>query len=543
MKTEVNSADSNSCDSVSNNDFAMMIFKSWQDQYQLIHHLILYSNILMIVQGRKHSGKSSYLKGLITKLPDEFSCQIVAANQIQSKSALELAIRQLFSLSSLSSKDQSQQPSIIAQVQKNHKHCLLIIDDAHLLCEEVLSEILSLLRSQENATFLHCLLMGDPLLSAKFSEPNFASCVDAMTHFIDMPELDLQEAKLLLTRKFSSLGKAQITSVSDDSIKRLIKSADGNINKLCGLARDKLKGGEVDKGSNLLDQLKRIRHVKLAGTAVAGIFCFMMLISLKTINTEEQKIQQLVLPQKIKLLPAPQQVISQKIPDEEKATQIRPELPATIELTQQKTPAVKHEGYVPMSMIPNYKLLAKKGVKKTKVKFSQTDKPLTRALKFKGESLKKKTVTDTVKLEAKSASTLRLAQSAVITSNVGKAAVAKVVAPKKIAESKTIRVAKKATAVRQKPKAIALVRVGQGYGIQLAASSNIKALKRFARANHIFAQARYYTTVRKGKRWYMLVLGDYGSKEQATKAKSSLSSSLKAKKPWLRSIKGLKEIK
>ena len=84
---------------------------------------------------------------------------------------------------------------------------------------------------------------------------------------------------------------------------------------------------------------------------------------------------------------------------------------------------------------------------------------------------------------------------------------------------------------------------GKGYGIQLIAATDINALKRYARKYHVYTQAQYFTKKTKGKSWYMLVLGDYSSRAEAIKAQQLLSAPLKKKKLWIRSIKGLKQIK
>ena len=219
-----------------------LTFKAWQDQYQFIHHLILYSNILMIVQGRKSSGKTTYAKGLADKLPHEFSCQTVQASQIENKDALDLCLRQLFSLNSPNTQEDKSNVSLVEQVCQARKHCLLIVDDAHLLNDDLIATLLTYLNSQNNDSYFHCLLIGDPMLTLKFSQAPLESCGDAFTHIIDLPELDLPDVKGFLNRKFSSLGTEQMSSMTDDYLRSLLKKSDGNLCVLSELAQDKLRG-------------------------------------------------------------------------------------------------------------------------------------------------------------------------------------------------------------------------------------------------------------------------------------------------------------
>ncbi|MBL1276317.1 MAG: SPOR domain-containing protein [Ectothiorhodospiraceae bacterium] len=81
----------------------------------------------------------------------------------------------------------------------------------------------------------------------------------------------------------------------------------------------------------------------------------------------------------------------------------------------------------------------------------------------------------------------------------------------------------------------------QHYTIQLIASSNENALKRFIRDNNLGNNAAYYQTKRNSESWYTLILGSYETINLAQSAIDNLSTSLKATSPWVKSITDIQE--
>lgn len=76
------------------------------------------------------------------------------------------------------------------------------------------------------------------------------------------------------------------------------------------------------------------------------------------------------------------------------------------------------------------------------------------------------------------------------------------------------------------------------YTIQLFGASSKNAADSFIKNNKLTGKATVYTTKQKGKTWYVVGYGNYASSNDARNALKSLPSSLKAKKPFVKSVGG-----
>lgn len=492
-----------------------ILFKSWQDQFHLIHHLTLYSNILMVLQGRKSTGKTTYIHSLIEHLPDDFICKPISSKELNTADSIGLCLRQFIPLSN--PETENSDIELVNQIVNGQKHCLLIVDDAHFLSDEVITALLTCLQSQDQNVYFHCLLVGNLMLSSKLSEPPFVGCIESFAHIIDLPDIELEDAKAYLQYKFSSLGVMQVSMFSDAKLLELIEQSQGDLNQLAELAQSALS--DVSQPKLQISSLTKFKasHYQKRGMATIAVVVSILVFSLvKTPSPTTQKIQRLVLPTSPQLLTQPQET-----PQLAEFSN-RPTLAPTIDLTNKSNVKKKSTpNSVPLSMIPKYTLLSKKTVKD---KVDRKEMEIA-SQKRKGEKYSPKSISRAKRVEDKITSRM-----------IAKAPLSSPLPLKDLAFKKT-----------SKPKINTSDRanhngyIGQGYGIQLVASSNLSSLKRFARKHHIFQQARYYTQRAKGKRLYMLIVGDYDSKAQAEKAQLSLPATLKKKKVWLRSIKGLRQ--
>ncbi len=511
---------------------ANFTFKTWQDQYQLIHHLILYSNVLMVLQGKKCSGKSSYIKSLTSNLPQEFICQSIDSKKLTSVDNLSLYLRQLFSLSTIESEQTATNFDLVNQINQRKKHCLLILDDAHKLPDEVLSELLKCLNNQEGDIYFHCLLVGDQMLSCKFDQAPFATCKDSFTHFIDMPELDVDEARSYLIHKFSSLGTMQVSSLKVEQLESLIEQADGDLIKLTHLAQKLLMGGspkeEVSSNNQTFLKSLKLKPRNLGIISIFGVCVITVLVMFSSSRSPVNQTRKLVLPSRQAVIKKERFI---------KEFQDRPSLADTVNLTR-KGAAKPKPSYIPLSMIPKHTLLATK-VSKDKL----IAKPITITTKPQKLAVKKIKIIKKVN-SINQGPTIERQLSAIKQARESSLSKSMVVVDSVLAIPvlKASKVVTKTIAVRKFNKSRLKGHLGQGYGMQFVASHKKSALKQYARKYKIYNKAKYYETYSKGKRWYVLVLGDHRTKAQAKRAQSDLPRLLKNKKPWLRSIKGLKRV-
>lgn len=76
--------------------------------------------------------------------------------------------------------------------------------------------------------------------------------------------------------------------------------------------------------------------------------------------------------------------------------------------------------------------------------------------------------------------------------------------------------------------------------LQLLGAREPETLLKFVRRHHLSGQAAWYKTWLKGKPYYVLIHGSFSSRDAARNAIARLSPALRANKPWVKSMKSVK---
>lgn len=74
----------------------------------------------------------------------------------------------------------------------------------------------------------------------------------------------------------------------------------------------------------------------------------------------------------------------------------------------------------------------------------------------------------------------------------------------------------------------------KGYSLQLMGGTDLAAIKSFITRNKLKGSARYYSANLHGKKWYMLVYGEYNTAHEAQIAAKSLPQAIRARHPWVK---------
>lgn len=80
---------------------------------------------------------------------------------------------------------------------------------------------------------------------------------------------------------------------------------------------------------------------------------------------------------------------------------------------------------------------------------------------------------------------------------------------------------------------------GSHFTLQLIALTRLDAVNKFMATYGLTANARYFITTRAGKPWYVLLYGDYATRESAQDASKALPESLQKSQVWTRKFAGI----
>ncbi len=77
--------------------------------------------------------------------------------------------------------------------------------------------------------------------------------------------------------------------------------------------------------------------------------------------------------------------------------------------------------------------------------------------------------------------------------------------------------------------------------VQLSGFSKLESAAQFMAQHQVAGELHFYRTSRFGGDWFVVVLGPFDNKPQASKVRSNLSAALKKRQPWLKSISTVQE--
>ncbi len=193
---------------------------SWLAKSELIKHLVLNNNVLISLLGEKNSGKTTFANLLKTDLSPQIKSRVIAANAVFNQ---EDFLQQLGVLLNIGGEPSLS--NIVAQMNEQQSHQLLIIDDAHYLSEAFIEDILNALQQQGDSGYFHvCLVSGFSLVPTlnKLAETQYTD----MIHSIELGTLSEGETKAYVVQNVLPQLNAMIT---DDRIKQFYQLTEGRM--------------------------------------------------------------------------------------------------------------------------------------------------------------------------------------------------------------------------------------------------------------------------------------------------------------------------
>lgn len=208
-----------------------------REAFEQVVHLSEFGAGALVISARAGGGKSTLFHALADEQRDTWTICSVEAKQCS-------CAEKLFSLlaSSLAAdvSDGASSGELLVSIrheltQGSLTPILLLIDDAHLLDDSVLSALLSLLQSPSDTDLpLQLVLFGDPQLIYRLDS---FSLVDILLHDIALENLTRDEVESYLVAKFRAVGWSQPLPFDRDEVDRLFGLSAGDLGQLHESAR------------------------------------------------------------------------------------------------------------------------------------------------------------------------------------------------------------------------------------------------------------------------------------------------------------------
>ncbi len=538
---------------------------SWRNHLELLQHLCLYSNVLMVLTGLEACGKTTLLQQLKQQDPTLITHTLFAdasldpaelMRNVSSAFSQDTGIDETGSL-----QDKSQQ--LINQLKTSEQHHLLIIDDADQLPPQSLELCAAWVQLQnQDDTSLHVLLAGQDQLLEQVQCLEFITEDSSRLHTLELAPLSLSELESYVQYSFALAGFSGEEPLDRETLMALHQNSEGLFGQFAAALEFNEPVITTPAPKNSLWDQYRLPIFAGAGIVLVLIVAYAVVkpfiqsepndevqLTQSTPKTETvQAATQNKLLQKAKLEAAKEKVFFQTTKHASQYAEVTAgrELqrhnntaPSNESITEDKAPPFLN---APQTRAPNYhpqvahRYISHPIIKQVLIpvehetQTAQLDQSteLTAAVEPTDNEIDATAIHATKTNAATQATTqqhLTHKQILAVTQPKPKPVTTHHVTPNSFT--------KKSSKARLRSNHITSMNPHY-FGIQLLGTHSKRALIKFRRQHNLKSHTQFYRTILHGKPWYVLIYGQYSSLKQARRSLKRLPQALRKLHPWIK---------
>jgi len=228
----------------------------------LLQHLIRFSDMLLGVIGPSGSGKSTLLRQFKLRGDTGSRRCFVHAAQIQKSSDLLTKLAECLDQGPNAAPDRLAADLLrhLRALQLGAQRVVLVVDDAHLLPEKALSDLLQLAGdARQTLQLMRVVLFSEAGLEQKLAEAGLHIPQQPLIHNLEIPRFDEQQTAAYLMYRLAVAGYSGDSPFSLTEIRALHKAADGLPGRLNVLAHE-----------TLMERANRIASRKASASSGSG---------------------------------------------------------------------------------------------------------------------------------------------------------------------------------------------------------------------------------------------------------------------------------
>lgn len=195
-----------------------------------------------IITGKHGVGKTLLLESLLGDEPRSVGVARINHPPSSVTELIEVILKQLDSApSSITAREpQDQLNEVLAEAVASNRHVVLMVDDAHLLGEDVLSVILrGTLAASAGSAALRILIMGQPALADALAASSFAGRTDQLGERFHLPPLAMRDVCLYIEHRLAIAGAKGPRIFHEETFSEIFHQTGGTprlMNALCDAA-------------------------------------------------------------------------------------------------------------------------------------------------------------------------------------------------------------------------------------------------------------------------------------------------------------------
>jgi DamX protein len=508
-------------------------------QLNLIHHLLESSNLIILLLGKRGTGKSTLLRQTEHNAnPNWVTTHIKTDTEITD----EVILRALANTCNLPT-DCGKTALLhlldeqFANMEKKGRLPVLLVDDAHQATADALRLLTNCATGigEQNGK-CHIVVAAEPELEEKFGTIEITTSSDERFHTNRTIAFTSQQTRDYVLSRLQNAGmtddKLPLIEGCLDSIYDKSKGIPAEINRFSHLALMDLKQPETTSEKYVekqpVPEEKRPRKIRIPISGfMAGLFAVLGIASIlflqEQINTLFEPDSNTATPDVVEKSPATTQ-------------------DATADLSGSSTVKSLSEPDADRKSISIFEPV-KKDQLKTKEDSSATREPDISGEKF-AQSVKEPPLgintSKTISSKADDNATPVKTEKPPTPTREPEPAATKPSTqkqPVKKTDTKTAKATSKPGSLPDKDWIL-----GQDpahFSLQILGSRNEQILKKYIDANKIAVNAKRYKVLFKGNDWHVLIYGSYKTREHAKSAIRQLPKSIQANKPWIRTFKDI----
>ena len=223
----------------------------WNESLELLHHLSLYSNVMLTVIGDAGVGRHLFFEQFRTKISMHIEECAIKADPYFDQNALLDTLLEAYGFTGVGGvgRDFSDKAtSLLSNIERSEKALILIIDDAHTLSESMIDALLFFVKAQptDNA-LLHIVLFGDAMLQSKLSMLEQSIDSDSFMHTVELELFSLEDTERYLRYKIHQVAPEGVFPFSNQEVLEIYKLSEGQIEQIDPCARRTLLERAVSK--------------------------------------------------------------------------------------------------------------------------------------------------------------------------------------------------------------------------------------------------------------------------------------------------------
>jgi len=536
------------------------------------------SNLLLIVQGERGSGKTSLLRRFISQAQDEWCICMISANTMMDAEQLLFQAAQGFGLNQLPQDSTQLQELLYARVATLHHDNqipILVIDDAHELPRDALLTIFTLADTcVDEENLLRIILFCEPQIEKILGATDVKALRERITHTLEIPPLDEESTAEYLKHRLAVAGFTGGSPFSPMMIRRIYRASHGLPGVINELAHETLEQGDFNR-EELADTViipgqkqihKPVIYVSLALGLVALVWVFQYIIDdlfegkakteptkvatvAEAVSQQPQEVAKATDTLKQKIIPLDPQTMVQQPEQAQTAVQDKPSStePGPAQSVTGAEPAT--EGIAPATAEKTVQpdtttqTVVPAPLQLTSIEpdvINGSEKPQTLTIRGQGFSSdtevivawtgkEKKLTPGQFKIESDSVIKLTITTGR----NADKWSV-RVRNPQRGDSNLLNFQVSAAEDDLSKGDKWVLARNPQAFTLQLFGTNQQSSADQFIAQHGLKNKATYFHMLHEGKDWYSVVYGEYADQTAARKGMSTLPAALQKIKPWVR---------